>query len=238
MIFSMISLLFLAYGVVEVESLSVIIEFDEIAKVQEIYNLIIINNIINDSVNDSISQYSSLSNQNTTYSDWIDFLSGTSFGYKFIGDKKNVRIIPSQPILESRIQARAVLTVSYEMPDLFIKKYHEGRPRLVKYELNTSKIALNKVNDLIYLEKDTIFGFKASKKYSFSILPQPLKEGDLYYWKNTVISPSVEITKSISVEDEVIQFANDILKTPVSIPILVYIFIFLVFIKLSQEVIE
>jgi hypothetical protein len=156
----MIPLLFLAYGVVEVESLSVIIEFDEIAKVQEIYNLIIINNIVNDSVNDSISQYSNLSNQNTTYSDWINFLSGTSFGYKFIGDKKNVRIIPSQPILESRIQARAVLTVSYEMPDLFIKKYHEGR--LVKYELNTSKIALNKVNNLIYLEKDTIFGLKAS----------------------------------------------------------------------------
>jgi hypothetical protein len=69
-------------------------------------------------------------------------------------------------------------------------------------------------------------------------LPQPLKEGELYYWKNTVISPSVEITKSISIEDEVIQFANDILKTPVSIPILVYIFIFLVFIKLSQGVIE
>jgi hypothetical protein len=236
MIFSIVPLLFLAYGVVEVESLSVIIEFDEIAKVQEIYNLIIINNIINDSVNDSISQYSNLSNQNTTYSDWINFLSGTSFGYKFIGDKKNVRIIPSQPILESRIQARAVLTVSYEMPDLFIKKYHEGR--LVKYELNTSKIALNKVNNLIYLEKDTIFGLKASNKYSLSILPQPLKEGDLYYWKNTVISPSIEITKSISIEDEVIQFANDILKTHVSIPILVYIFIFLVFIKLSQEVIE
>jgi len=236
MIFSMIPLLFLAYGIVEVESLSVIIEFDEIAKVQEIYNLIIINNIVNDSVNDSISQYSNLSNQNTTYSDWINFLSGTSFGYKFIGDKKNIRIIPSQPILESRIQARAVLTVSYEMPDLFIKKYHEGR--LVKYELDTSKIALNKVNNLIYLEKDTIFGLKVNKNYSLSILPQPLKEGELYYWKNTVISPSVEITKSISIEDEVIQFANDILKTPVSIPILVYIFIFLVFIKLSQEVIE
>lgn len=236
MIFSMIPLLFLAYGIVEVESLSVIIEFDEIAKVQEIYNLIIINNIVNDSVNDSISQYSNLSNQNTTYSDWINFLSGTSFGYKFIGDKKNIRIIPSQPILESRIQARAVLTVSYEMPDLFIKKYHEGR--LVKYQLDTSKIALNKVNNLIYLEKDTIFGLKVNKNYSLSILPQPLKEGELYYWKNTVISPSVEITKSISIEDEVIQFANDILKTPVSIPILVYIFIFLVFIKLSQEVIE
>ncbi len=236
MIFSMMPLLFLAYSVVEVESLSVIIEFDEIAKVQEIYNLIIINNIVNDSVNDSISQYSNLSNQNTTYSDWINFLSGTSFGYKFIGDKKNVRIIPSQPILESRIQARAVLTVSYEMPDLFIKKYHEGR--LVKYELDTSKIALTKVNGLIYLEKDTIFGLKASKNYSLSIFPQPLKEGELYYWKNTVISPSIEITKSISIEDEVIQFANDILKTPVSIPILIYIFIFLVFIKLSQEVIE